>query len=899
MKGLLSFFLLIGFWMAPAILANEVDPLFHAAVESFKTAWYERAEKEFGEIVAKFPESGRVPEAILLQAQSRLKLNQYEAAIELLQSSLEPAGQLMDQYYFWIAKAHLDRGDFKTAAAVYDKVLNDFPESAYRLEAIYGQASSHFSLGDYARTIELLNAEKGPFQQAIQNSTNMAWIAKGYLLLSEAFGFERDYKAAEETLQQLAKRNPGAEIEWERQNLLVRMELAEGGPAAALKRATNLVAMARSAGEPLLTSQSLRLQAEILEKSDPGQALRIYEEITQIDQLPGEEHRKALLKLVDLTANQDQITNAIRRLDDFVKTYPQDVSLDLLRLTLGELHLRQFHQMKKAGPPESLIPMLHQARAHFELLINAMTNSSYVGRAHLNRGWSLWEEGALTGIPERFVESENAFRIATERLPHSEEHQAVARLKWADCQFQRKDFAGAITNYAMLLEQYAEHPRVKAELFEPALDQKVRAAIELKQLELASEAVAKLLEWFPQGTRGAGTLLIYARELLEQGKPVQAREHLTDLLERFPKAPLVADAQLVLARTFVNEHDWTRALAQYGQWLERFTNHVARVRTEYDLAKIYSEAGDDERALTHFTGFVERHPKHELAPMAQYWVANHYYNQGNYPLAELHYESKVFFQPENPRSIELGFQARLMAGYAAFQRNGYADARGYLTALINSRNPECPVSLLPHAYFLLGEVFIKDDSPGNPGNSLTNFSQALGPFDYIVRFHPTDREWAPRAWGRIGDCNLQLASQNPALYAEAAKAYQNVIDSPLADVAIRSSAEVGLGIVLEKQAALLPSSERTALLNQSLDHYLNVVFGKRVRAENGETSNPYWIQQAGLYAGRLAESLQRDTEAYHLYKNLIKVLPSTQEIWEKRIEKLRKPLHASKTGPGV
>src|SRR5207247_6196943 len=102
-----------------------------------------------------------------------------------------------------------------------------------------------------------------------------------------------------------------------------------------------LLAIATSAGKPLLQADSIRLQAEILEEKQPEVALQAYERITQIKDLPADQVRQALLKSVDLAIAQKRLTNAIERLQTYMDSTNSagDSALDLLRLTLGELHL--------------------------------------------------------------------------------------------------------------------------------------------------------------------------------------------------------------------------------------------------------------------------------------------------------------------------------------------------------------------------------------------------------------------------------------------------------------------------------------------------------------------------------------------------------------------------------
>ena len=104
---------------------------------------------------------------------------------------------------------------------------------------------------------------------------------------------------------------------------------------------------------------------------------------------------------------------------------------------------------------------------------------------------------------------------------------------------------------------------------------------------------------------------------------------------------------------------------------------------------------------------------------------------------------------------------------------------------------------------------------------------------------------------------------------------------PAADVATRSQARVGLGIVAEKLAERLPAEQRPAQLRQALDAYLDVFYEKDLRPN--ETAVPYWLQRAGLDAARLAETLQDWRLAIRIYERLRELLPPLKSSLDKRI----------------
>jgi hypothetical protein len=271
---------------------------------------------------------------------------------------------------------------------------------------------------------------------------------------------------------------------------------------------------------------------------------------------------------------------------------------------------------------------------------------------------------------------------------------------------------------------------------------------------------------------------------------------------------------------------------------------------------------------------VHRYPGTRAGALGQLWLGDYYLNRRDYISAERSYQ--FLSRSTNSVSPTLTKQALLMAAKAAFFRQGYADARNYLMALV-----EDPV-LGPEAWFMLGDIELEDRSR-DATNPLAKFEEAINRFSRVTNFYANSR-WSPLAMGKIANCHFQLAAQHPNRYEMATNQYLQLVLAARADVPTRSQAEVVLGRVLERMAD--QRTNRTELLTGALRHYLSVVYGRRLRP--GEEPDPFWVSQAALAAGTLAaDRLQRGEEAERLYRAMMKTLPSLQGLWEKRIEALR------------
>jgi TolA-binding protein len=832
----------------------------------FKSTLWENAEREFGIFIQKYPNSSRVPEAILFQAEARYKLGQYTDAIALLAANEGRAGGLEDEYLYWIAQAQTADSNYTAAAATFGGLIERFPASNKRLAAHVGQAIVFAELRDWPRVIETLQKPDSVFRQSVHTAATNEWVVEGYLVLGEAQLAQKDFAGAGATLQALAPLSLKPEAGWRRAYLQSRVCLAEGRADEALHSATNLIELAAT---PAGRAESHAFLARVFEQLNrPDDAIAAYQENLATN-APVEQQRHALLKITELSLAQERIGEAIGMLESYWKQFPRTESADAALLMLGELQLKQYVtslNIRGTNGPTPATNLLAEAEARFDLLWNVFSNSPLAGKALLNKGWVYWVDG-------RFGRSEEAFRTAAARLPVSLD-QAVARFKWADAQFELGDFAGALTNYEHVVTGYESVPEVREQLLERALYQTVRAALAHNDLAAAEGAMRKILDWFPDGFAGPQSLLLVGQGFMQQREPARARELFAEFEERHSSSPLLPEVRLAVARTYEQEGDWTTAINRYTDWISVYTNHTGLAQAEFSRAWDYYQADRETNALVLFTNFVAQFQTNELVPRAQWWIGDYYFRHEDFLNAENCYQ--LVYLNTNSASSKLAYEARLMAGRVAVRRFDYKGAIDYFTGLTGTTN--CPPDLRARAWFACGDAQMNLDT-----NRQDNLKFAITLFNQIPA---TNDLWAS-AQGRVGDCYLQLAATEVQWYAAASNAYQQVIDCPTASFATRSQARVGLGIVAERLAEKMSGELQTEMLKQALDHYLEVFVYKK-SLHDGEQPDFFWVKEAGLKAGSLAERLQMWEPACNIYRQLQQWFPALNSMLEPKILKILK-----------
>jgi TolA-binding protein len=708
----------------------------------------------------------------------------------------------------------------------------------------------------------VLESPDGVFQQSLRSGATDETIVRGLLLLGEAQLARTNFNGVEAALQSLSGMTQNPDLKWNRLFLQARLQRAQGRLEDALQTATNLVLSVNStnraagvvfAGETF--EQLNRLDSAIAEYRENLTA-----------SAPLQYRRHALLRIAELSLVLDNAAEAMKTLQDFLSQFPGDSASDAALLALGELELEQHLSGARTNQVPATNNFCERARAHFDKLLREYPNSSLAGKALLNKGWCLWSDG-------NYGASEAAFSQAVSRLPLSED-QAVARFKWADSQFMRTNFSGALNNYHFVTAYYSSVPAVKDHLLEPALYQTTRAALNVDDLQAATNALHKILEWYPDGFAGDRCLLYVGQAFSRLGDTGRARQLFADVEARAPVAALLPEVRLAVARTYERETNWQAAITNYDAWILTYTNHAELPRAEFSRAWDYYQAGQQTNALIQFTNFVAHFPASEFTPMAQMWIGDHYFNERNFPDAELNYQLvEKSGRPASP----LTYQAKMMAGRAAVARLSYPQAIQYYFSDL-ATNMACPPDLRAQAQFAWGDALVSRQST----NRVQDLKEAILRFQEI-----TNSDLVVPALGRIGECYLLLAgTTNVQYFTLASNEFQQVLNSTNASLNARYNAKIELARMITERLVPLETDDeqKIALLKQGLTYYLEVFFDEG-SPEDDRQSELILIARAGLQAGRWAEELKLWRQAAGIYRRLGDLIPNLRPDLAEKIAK--------------
>jgi TolA-binding protein len=846
---------------------SREERAYAAAAAAFHDAMWNRAETEFAAFVDKYPESARVPMAVLLQAQSVFKQGRFSDTRTLLAAHQVQATNLADQYINWTGEAQFAESNFLAAAGTFTMLANDFPNSSLRLSATVNAAAAHAQLMQWPQVEDLLETPDGVFQKALRSGVADEWVLRGQLLRAQAKSAQKNFPGAVAILQSnpLDVLPPG--LSWSWGYLLCLGKQATGDLAGALATSTNLSQLAAQERDDGRAAASVTIRANLLEQMQAtNEAIATYRINLANTNAPLENQQQAIFKIAELSAALGQFTNAEALLDGYPTNFPNSPAADVALLAVAELHLHNFVAQPAAT---NELPL---AVACLNQFIGTFTNSQYLGQAYLDRGWCGWHA-------RKFADSAADFKSAVAHLAHSPE-LAVAHFKLGDALFEQNDFKGALENYRIVVDDFSDFPVVVQTLDERVLYQSLRASLQLDDYTDATNAVLRIFKDYPEGNLTDNAILLLGEYVADSGQATAARKLFGQFARQFPHSELRPQAELAMARSYGQEGNWPAAITNYANWLQEFSSNELSPQVIYATAFANYQAGNETNALSQFTRFIEQFPTNDLAPQAQWWTAEYFFRNGDWGAAETNYEN--IYQNSAWKNSQLYYPAIMMAGRSAMGRQGYLDAaNNYFIKLIIDTN--CPSDLGVQARFACAAAFEQSPS-SDTNNPFANYSMAINYLNQVVQMNPTNDATA-RAWGEIGKCNFQMSN-----FEAATNAYAQVVNAPNADVSARSEAQFGWGLALEKMTQA-PGADVTNLLQLALNKYFDVFdtsVGKNLR--DGEHADPFWVKKSGLQIVNLFVTLNErslslpDLNADSIAKlcdRLERLLPSTKDLIER------------------
>ena len=806
-----------------------------AAARSFHGGHWATSVRWLGELVERFPNSPRRPQAVSLMAQAHYQMGAFREAYGVLSSNRLAAGNLADEYLYWMAECRVGQGNLEAADQIYAELVREHPESPRALEASIGMGFVSAQIEDWNRIISLLLPTESIFQKAGGEGLATTELQEGGLLLAEALLEQRDAEAAMVWVKRLP-RVMAPERNWRRQLLQARIEMESGQSTAAF---ATLAALKRELTE---RKAALRLHAR---------ADRVHATLLQVDgqweQAAKIYRQKAADKQRTPAMRIQSVLNAVRL---YQRAGKLGLAREILREVVADSSLKGLHATSYCLQGEFELASGGDAAVAQEFFSRAFSISlsdSLSARALYGVGRCLMVSGNADGAHEAF------FKV----LEFGGTSNWVARVRYTDALLLLADGKLEEAGQALIQIGAGVHPQL-------------RDAARFLQLKSAAAQndVPQTRVLLEQVRSDNSSLLSYSLLTVAQMQvALDIRDEASQLLVEFrrqnPGTQLLAAAELENIRLAAAEGRWTEAVALYNKWLEDHSGNALAQAVKLDRAWALAQSGQMLNARAAYRELVNGKPPGRETYAAQMWLADQaFHSKTNRLEAERGYLEIAGATNSPP---QLRQRALFMAGRAAMVRQGFEDARKIFQDLLNDESLK--VSGRIEATFALGDLTLTELGGGGEG-TLGKLTQATNAFHEIILESPTNAV-AARAWGRIGDGCLLISRDQPGYLSHAEDAYRKSLAlAEVSPVEVQSQSHLGLANALERSAAGVDAEAR---LNSAADHAMAVFYGRHLEA--GEKVGAYWQTQSGLVAIRILERLKRYREAIGLCDELTRLYP--------------------------
>jgi len=611
----------------------------------------------------------------------------------------------------------------------------------------------------------------------------------------------------------------------------------------------------------------------LLSMSRWDEAQELLTELVADPQSPAEIRAEAHFYLARVYEHQQEIDRAVEQLLEIEKLGIPEEALQQGRVFRGKLlfisgrekeGLDLVHEAIRANPADPEVAstqldmanmLLDQERPEmalreYQYYLETFENPDGQAQALLGKGWAHY-------LLEQYGEAALMFRKAMEALPPGKS-RLEALYKSADSYFQAGMYNEALDIYKMGISMYADSEQTPEMMFQSA-----EALRRLGRVEEALEQLASLEQRYPASDAARKSSIKRARIEEERQQWDRAIEVYTEISKRYSGSDLAFEALHNRAIIYYRLSRFAHAIEDFEQLVASGRDSEIAQRAFFMRGWCYYLIGEEEKALQICNQFLEKHPDSRWAEDVKFWICNQLFNKGRYAEAEAEFAALAEDYPDG----KLAGSALFWAAQAALKQKEYLRAIEHLGRLIEEY-PEH--KKIEEARFSQGDAL----------SALGKFSEAILVFEEIVKKHrngDNGEYFVMRAWGRMGDCNFTLGSDNPERYNRAIACYDKILDSADSAPALRLQSEFKIGRCLEK----LGQSE------QAFDRYMNVVYEHLKERKRGDAGAPLWFTKAAFGAAQIAENRAEWRQAINIYQRVLDADVAAAAEAQKRIRRIR------------
>ena len=334
-------------------------------------------------------------------------------------------------------------------------------------------------------------------------------------------------------------------------------------------------------------------------------------------------------------------------------------------------------------------------------------------------------------------------------------------------------------------------------------------------------------------------------------------------MDKYPETSFYPDALYGKAMANYRMFHFNAALKSLNKIITDFPDSSFAEQAYFQRGICLYWLGQDDKAVQICNDFLKKYPDSAYVPDVLFWLGKYYYNHGDFEEAG----KRMSLFAEKYKDLPLADEALYRAALSAFKRKEYMAA----IDLVNRLVKDYPKSRqLANARFLQAEALSFIDKP----------SAAILVFDEIIKEYP-DSDLVAAAWGRKGDCQFILGSDNPKRYKESIESYKIAANTSGADLALIMQAEYKIGRSLEKLGRIDDAYEQ--YYTKVIIRYIN---DRNKGVEQNEACR-MWFVRAALDAADILEEKKDWRQAVKVLGRIVDAGVDTENIARSRIKKIK------------
>jgi len=814
--------------LALALLPLRADPTddekkaLHTAQQSFKDGAFDLCNDRVATLLKKYPKTELAAEAELLQARALYQLGRSNAALAALNLAPDQVPEnLRADTLFWQAESLLDLGKWPDAEQRY-RALLALKDVGDRADAAnLGLAWALFNQGREADAQPLIDA-------LIKDKGGSPSAQQAQLLLAKIQLTKKQFKEALAGLETLLASQPEKAVALETDYWLGETYAANGQPDQAV------TAYQRVTGDPKAFPKTLVAQAWLglgraqhaLGQND--QAMLAYEQTYKLTENEGTQ-MDAFRSYLECARASDQLPEAVAKLQEFAKT--SDPSAPAALFAIGSSLAENHDDDKAIGILESLLV--------------AYSASPLIPAANEQLG-ELYSRAAKPSQAIKALQTCISTTVDPELIRTARSQLGSVLLK------QTRDYAGAAAQFAQVsdgIDAAAENASYNFLL----------AQAYLGKIDVFMKGEADFEKRFPKSPYLKALALAKGQLLAGAGKTNDAKAVYAQAISLAGAGPDQEALLKNLADLQYQTNDLEGALATYKMIVSQFPNDALAaaqrgVLVSYELKKLNED--QVEQALVQL---AQKYKDEPGAPEAYFRLGEFYFYRQDYVRAQDAFQQLI---ATYPTSSDVD-KAYYYAGKSAFAHQDYTAARALLEKVPDKS------SFKPDARLWEGRVYQQQ----------LNFDQAETYYDAVLATEKTGPRFVEASLYK-GQCLFELGAKDPANYALALTAFDQVIKSKEGSISELNEADVRAAKCLEKMGRI----------EDAMGRYLDVLYGRVAGDDSAAPAPPEfsWQIKAGWEAGRIRESQADWRGAIEIYRRLEQIGGAHAQDFHDLINKLRR-----------